>query len=96
MKIDKNNIEKLGRLAKLEFDEKSADRIAKDLANILEYVEQLNQVDTENSKDVFSVNNLNNVWRDDYPEATGESIKQNILDNATESEDDYIKVRRIL
>lgn len=39
---------KVAELAKLEFDEKGLEKMSKELSNILEYMEILNDIDTEN------------------------------------------------
>jgi aspartyl-tRNA(Asn)/glutamyl-tRNA(Gln) amidotransferase subunit C len=96
MKINKETITQLAQLAKLEFDEGIKEKLANDLGDILAYVEQLQMVKIDNEVITFTVNDLENVWRDDYVEAIDEDVKEKIKDNLTEAEDDYIKVKRIL
>lgn len=47
MKIDQSSIKKIAHLARLEFDANSAEKMSKDMSQILDWVEQLNELDTE-------------------------------------------------
>lgn len=46
MKIDRNEAARIAALAHLDFDDASLDRIASELSTILDYVDQLKDVDT--------------------------------------------------
>ncbi len=46
MQIDANEIQKIGKLAKLSFDKKEQEKYAENLNKILDFVEQMNQYDT--------------------------------------------------
>ena len=48
MALDKQTVCKIGRLARIYVDEVDIDRYASQLSTILEFVEQMNKVDTEN------------------------------------------------
>jgi aspartyl-tRNA(Asn)/glutamyl-tRNA(Gln) amidotransferase subunit C len=48
MSLDKNDVEKIAHLARLAIDEKDVPGYAKSLSSILELVEQMNAVDTDN------------------------------------------------
>ena len=50
MKIDKNTINKIARLSRIKLDDKESEDYIKDLNSILDWVEQLNEVNTENVK----------------------------------------------
>lgn len=47
MSIDKTEIEKIAKLAKLHLDDEDSQRYETDLSRILELVEQMNAVDTK-------------------------------------------------
>jgi aspartyl/glutamyl-tRNA(Asn/Gln) amidotransferase C subunit len=61
---------------------------------ILEYVETLNELDTEEVHPMSHVLNLKNVWRDDKP--TNPKKTKELLSNAPMTERDYYKVPKIL
>jgi len=46
MKINRPLLDKIAHLSRLEFDEKDADTIMKEMSGIITWVEQLNKVDT--------------------------------------------------
>ena len=50
MKIDKNTINKIAKLSRIKLEEKEADSLIKDLNSILDWVEQLNEVNTERDR----------------------------------------------
>ncbi len=48
MSVTLDDVKKIALLARLELDEQAAGRMTRDMNSILEYVEQLGRVDTEN------------------------------------------------
>ena len=94
MKIDRSLINKLAELSKLEFNEEDAAEIQKNLGNILDLVEKLNEVDTEGVEPLIYMNENIDVFRED-------KIKQVIskeegLKNAPDKDSDYIKVPKVI
>ena len=53
MKIDKNTINKIARLSRIKLDDKESEDYIKDLNSILDWVEQLNEVNTEKEAIAF-------------------------------------------
>ena len=47
MKIDRALLDKIAHLSRLEFDEKDAEKMMKDMTAIVDWVEKLKEVDTE-------------------------------------------------
>lgn len=48
MTLDKQTVHRIARLARIHIDDATVDRYAAELTSILEFVEQMNDVDTEN------------------------------------------------
>lgn len=68
--IDKETIKKLTKLCRIGCDESEMEDLAKDLAGILEYVEQLKEVDTENVPPCNHVlSGMQNGFREDSVKA---------------------------
>jgi len=94
MKIDKTTIKKISHLARLEFDENGAEKISRDMSQILDWVEKLNEIDTENIEPLTTMSSEVNVMRED--------IKGNHLDheaglkNAPKRDSDYFRVPKVL
>lgn len=65
-KLDKETIKTLTRLCRIDCTEEEQNDLLKDLAKILEYIEQLQEIDTENVPPCSQVlENMCNVTRED-------------------------------
>lgn len=65
MSISIEDVDKIAKLAKLKFTETEKQKMALHLAEILTYVEKLNELDTSNVQATHHVLNLVNVLRED-------------------------------
>lgn len=90
--IDVNHIAKLARL---KLEEKEIPKMEKDLEEILGFVEQLKEVDTENVLPTSQTTGLENVLRVDEAEKIDEKKRQGILANAPETKEGFIKVKAV-
>ncbi len=87
-------VKKIALLARIELKDSELEKFQKDLSMVLDYVEELKQVDTEGLEIVSQVTGLQNVQRDD--EAVVSEDREDILANAPEIKDGYYKVKAIL
>lgn len=94
MKIDKDSIKKIAHLARLEFDESSAAKMSKDMSQILDWVEQLNEIDTENVEPLTTMSIEVNVMRED--KVSNQLSHREGLKNAPKSDSDYFRVPKVL
>lgn len=65
MSISIDDVEKIAKLAKLKFTNPEKEKLAIQLADILNYVQKLNELDTENVEVSHHVLNIVNVMRED-------------------------------
>ena len=65
MPITVKDVENIAKLARLQFSEEEKQRFTKQLADIIAYVEKLNELDTENVPPTYHVLPLTNVKRRD-------------------------------
>ncbi|HET6364890.1 MAG TPA: Asp-tRNA(Asn)/Glu-tRNA(Gln) amidotransferase subunit GatC [Nitrospirota bacterium] len=94
MKITKKEVEHVARLARLELSEQEKETLTDQLSNILTYVEQLNELDTNGVEPTSHVLDINNVMREDVPEA---SLPQDLaLANGPEKALGHYKVPKII
>lgn len=94
MKINKESIKKIAHLARLEFDESSAEKMSKDMSQILDWVEQLNEVDTTDVEPLTTMSSEVNVMREDK---LGPHLNhEDALKNAPKSDSDYFRVPKVL
>ena len=94
MKIDKETLEKISHLARLEFDEKDADRMIRDMSNILTFVEKLNEVNTEGVEPLTTMSHEINALRED--EVKPHLEHERALKNAPAKDTDYFRVPKVL
>lgn len=83
MKIERQGVEYVAHLARLEFDAGETERFTSQLNDILLYMEKLNEVDTAGVAPVSSSVLLNNAFREDV---VGDSLSHDLaLANAPEA-----------
>lgn len=88
--ISDETIEYVGILAKLELSEEEKENAKKDLGNVLDYIDKLNELDTAGVEPMSHVFPVNNVFREDV--VTNEDEYEKILSNAPEKKDRAFKV----
>ncbi len=94
-KLSKEDILKLARLARLHLEEDEVAQFAAEISGILEYVEQLQQVDLEGLEPTYQVTGLKNVMRPDEEWDYGPT-PDDLLKNAPEIENHQFKARRMI
>ncbi|MDV3351673.1 Asp-tRNA(Asn)/Glu-tRNA(Gln) amidotransferase subunit GatC [Leptolyngbyaceae cyanobacterium CCMR0082] len=92
--IDLEQVRKVALLARLELTEAEEQQFTEQLSGILDYVQQLNELNTENIEPTTRAIELSNITRQD--ELTPFADRESILDIAPDREDDFFKVPKIL
>ena len=90
--ISDETIEYVGILAKLSLSEEEKEAAKTDMANMLDYIDMLNELDTDGVEPMSHVFPVNNVFREDV--VTNENQREAMLSNATEQKDGCYKVPR--
>ena len=94
MKIKKQEVEHVAKLARLELSEQEKEELTDQLSDILTYVEKLNELDTRGVEPTSHVLDINNVMRDDV--AGESSTQERALANAPEKAAGHYKVPKII
>lgn len=94
MKIDKELLHKTAHLARLEFDEKSADAMMADMNKIIAWVEKLNEVNTDGVTPLTTMSQEVNVLRED--EVKPHLNHERALKNAPKKDADYFRVPKVI
>jgi aspartyl-tRNA(Asn)/glutamyl-tRNA(Gln) amidotransferase subunit C len=94
MKIDKELVDKLAHLARLEFQDEQKSKIEQDLNRILSFMESLNEVDTTNVKPLVYLTDEKNVFRKD--EVSQDISHEEALKNAPKKDSDYFRVPKVI
>ena len=95
MAVDKETVRRIAQLARIRVDEEDLEPLAKELSAILQWVEQLSEVDTENVPPMTSV-------EDDMPmkkrpdEVTDGFCPEDILANAPQREGNFFVVPKVV
>ncbi len=96
MKLDKKQIEHIARLARLELTEKEMQTYGSQLSDILNYINQLQEVDVNNIEPTAQVTGMENVFREDKVKEWDKDERQAALEQAPELKDGQVKVKRVL
>ena len=94
MKMSREEVLHIARLARLGLTEDEIDRMREQLSNILENFEVLQQVDTSGVPPTAQSVTLQNVVRDD--EVAPSLPAGDVLANAPRKEGDFFRVRAVL
>lgn len=94
MKINRELLDKMAHLARLEFDDKDAEKMMHDMTAIINWVEKLNEVDTAGVEPLTSMSHEINSLREDkiQPRLSAEEV----LKNAPRKTDNYFSVPKVL
>lgn len=92
--LSKEEVIKIAGLARIELSEAEVEKFQKELSAVLDYVEELKNVDVTGLEEVSQVTGLVNVQRED--KAVESEDRDAILSQAPEIKDGYYKVKAIL
>ena len=90
--ISDETIEYVGILAKLDLSDEEKEAAKKDMGRMLDYIDMLNQLDTEGVEPMSHVFPVHNVFREDV--VTNGDDRENMLANAPEQRDGAFVVPR--
>lgn len=94
MSTDIQTIRKLAHLARLEFNEEKEQEVLGDLNKILNWVDKLRELDTENIEPLTHMTAEVNVMREDVAKNT--ITHEEALLNAPKKDSDYFRVPKVL
>lgn len=92
--LTEKDIKKVAKLARIEVDEASCVNFAKQVKSIIDWVEKLNEVNTDNVKPLVSVYDIPLVMAKD--EVVDGNISAEVLQNAKNSKYDYFTVPKVI
>lgn len=94
-KLSRDDILKLARLSRLELTDQEVEQFRVELADVLDYAQQLQQIDLDAVEPTYQVTGLKDVMRAD--ELVDYQAKPaDLMKNAPAVEGDHFKVKRML
>lgn len=94
MAVDVKTVDRIASLAKLEFNEEEKQEITQDMNRMLDFVDQLEKVDTEGVEPLIYMLEEETEIRKDQVQQT--ISQEDALKNAPEKDTDFIKVPKVL
>ena len=94
MSIDLKTVKHISKLAKISLDEKKAKKLEADLNSIFEWIEQLNELKTENVEPLSSIAETKLRLRKD--EIKTKNIKDEVLKNSPDENKDFFVVPKVV
>ena len=94
MSLDSGTVRKIAFLARINIPEQELEPLASELNNILGWIEQLSEVDTEGVEPMTSVADMKLYERQDV--VTDGNCRDKILANAPEKNDAFFTVPKVV
>jgi aspartyl-tRNA(Asn)/glutamyl-tRNA(Gln) amidotransferase subunit C len=94
MIVNEKTVEYLAHLARLSFKNDEKKEILNDLNRMLEFVNKLNEVNTDNVKPLIYINEHTNIMRNDEPHIL--ITQKDALKNAPDKDSDYFKAPKVI
>jgi aspartyl-tRNA(Asn)/glutamyl-tRNA(Gln) amidotransferase subunit C len=94
LKIDKNTTQKIAKLCRIKIEEQETEEFSLQLSSILDWVEQLNEVNTDNVEPLSNVSTAKLPFRKD--KEYSEDKSKDILTNAPEKLENYFVVPKVV
>lgn len=94
MAVTKDEVKYIASLSRLEFDENELEDFTKEFNQILNYIDKLNELDTENVEPLLHPIEKVNVFREDQQRKS--VSRAEALKNAPDSNDEFFKVPKVI
>jgi len=94
MTIDLKTIKHISKLSRISVDKKKAEKLAGDLNSIFDFIEKLNELNTNNIEPLTSVAETTLKLRSD--EVKSENLREQVIKNSPEENEDYFVVPKVI
>lgn len=95
MKLSIDEIEHIATLARLSLSEAEKKQYAEQLSVILEYIDMLNEVDTDGVEETCQVTGLEDVFREDVVASSSDEERKKMIDSFPETVGNLLKVKAV-
>ena len=94
MSIDKDTVKHISKLARISLDDKKVDSLSKNLSSIIEFIEKLNELNTEKIVPLTSIIDASLTSRKD--DVKKENIRDQVLKNSPEKNEEFFVVPKVI
>ncbi len=94
MSVDAKTVKHVAHLARIEIDDERSEVMARELSNILGWIEQLGEVDTDGVEPLHAVIPNTLRWREDV--VTDGNVQDKVLSNAPRAEYGFYAVPKVI
>lgn len=92
--ISKEEVEYVARLAHIELTDEEKEKFIKELGSIIEFVQKLNEIQTEEVQPMYHIAPIKNITREDKVEKS--LAQEKVLEIAPAKERGHYKVQKII
>jgi aspartyl-tRNA(Asn)/glutamyl-tRNA(Gln) amidotransferase subunit C len=94
MTIDLKTIKHISKLSRISVDDQKADKLAEDLNSIFDFIEKLNELNTDKVEPITSVADTTLKFRTDQVKSN--DIRNQILKNSPDENEDFFVVPKVV
>ena len=94
MTIDLKTIKHIAKLSRISVDDEKAKKLAGDLNSIFDFIEKLNELNTDQIKPLTSIAETSLKLRND--EIKSQNMREEIIKNSPEKNEDYFVVPKVI
>ena len=94
MSIDKDTVKHISKLARISLDDKKVESLSKNLSSIIDFIEKLNELNTDKIIPLTSIIEASLSSRKD--EVNNEKIRDQILKNSPEKNEEFFVVPKVI
>ncbi len=94
--VNKDDVQELANLSRIEITENEAQELSKEIEDILGYVGQVSQIAFSHKTDDIVFGSTRNVWREDDAVTQSGEYSKELIEAFPEKEGDLLKVKKVL
>lgn len=96
MELTRDEIKDIAMLARIGVTDEEIGAYQKDLSSVLQYFEKLQELNTDDVEEIGHITGVTDVYREDVVNEMDESGKEKVMENVSDVQDGYIKVKNVL
>ena len=94
MSVSLDEVRHLAALSEINLNDDELTSLTTDIDNIVDYINQLDELDADNVEPTFQLTGLHNIWREDTIEP--QLPREKLLELAPAAENNQVKVPKVL